>query len=115
MIRRKGFSYMLIAMIILAPMVALTASATDQSNMTALQIHEFGGREVLKLEQVPRPTPGDNEMLVRVYAAAVNPVDWKIRQSGGRMGKKLPWIPGFDVSGVVEQTGSQVTKFKSGD
>lgn len=53
-------------------------------------------------------------MLVRVHAAGVNPVDWKIRTGGGRMAA-LPYTPGFDVSGVVEQVGSNVGKFKVGD
>jgi NADPH:quinone reductase-like Zn-dependent oxidoreductase len=79
-------------------------------------MHESGGREVLKLEQVPRLTPGTGEMLLRVHAAGVNPVDWKIRQSGGRMfGLKLPFTPGFDVSGVVVEMGEGLSQFRVGD
>jgi NADPH:quinone reductase-like Zn-dependent oxidoreductase len=85
--------------------------------MNAVRIHEFGGRDVLKFEQAPRPTPGEGELLVRVHAASVNPVDWKVRKSGGRGWLKieLPFTPGYDVSGVVEEVGPGVTKFKAGD
>src|SRR4051794_4397175 len=98
-------------------LITLIVAALQASKplMQAVQIHEFGGRDLLKVEQIARPTPGEGELLVRVHAAAVNPVDWKMRQSGGRMRVKLPWIPGFDVSGVVEQVGPDVAKFKPGD
>jgi NADPH:quinone reductase-like Zn-dependent oxidoreductase len=70
---------------------------------------------VLQLEQCPRPTKiADDEMLLRVHAAAVNPIDWKIR-AGEAFKPPLPYTPGFDVSGVVESVGPKVTKFKPGD
>src|SRR5687767_10542638 len=100
-------------------LLLLNAHVNPQSSktMTAVRIHEFGGREVLKVEQAPRPMPGEGELLVRVYAASVNPVDWKIRKSGARgwLDVKTPYVPGFDVSGVVESVGAGVTRFKSGD
>src|SRR4051812_32016837 len=83
--------------------------------MNAVRVHEFGDRTVLKLENIARPAPGDGEMLVRVYAASVNPVDWKIREHGAKMGRSVPYTPGFDVSGVVESIGAGVTRFKTGD
>jgi NADPH:quinone reductase-like Zn-dependent oxidoreductase len=83
--------------------------------MKAVRVHEFGDRSVLKLESVDRPTPGAGEMLVRVHAASVNPVDWKIREHGKQMGRSVPYTPGFDFSGVVESVGSGVTKFKASD
>jgi NADPH:quinone reductase-like Zn-dependent oxidoreductase len=83
--------------------------------MSAIVVHEHGGPEVLKLEQVPRPAAGEGELLVRVHAAGVNPVDWKMRAAGFGGRGKLPYTPGFDVSGVVEQTGPKATKFKAGD
>jgi len=85
--------------------------------MTAVRIHDFGGRDVLKLEQIPRPKPGTGEMLIRVYAAGVNPVDWKIRagHARGMIKDGLPFTLGFDVSGVVEDMGEGVTQFKVGD
>jgi NADPH:quinone reductase-like Zn-dependent oxidoreductase len=93
------------------------AAATDASQMTAVRIHDFGGREVLKVEQVARPKPGTGEMLVRVYAAGVNPVDWKIRagHARGMIKDGLPFTLGFDVSGVVEEMGEGLTQFKVGD
>jgi NADPH:quinone reductase-like Zn-dependent oxidoreductase len=83
--------------------------------MKAVRFHEYGPATALKLEDVPRPTPGEDEILVKVHAAGVNPVDAKIR--AGSLGKmfKLPLTPGFDVSGVVESVGTKVTRFKAGD
>src|SRR4051812_22938260 len=100
----------------LLAMLALLAPATAESaqQMLAIRIHEFGGPEVLKLEPAPRPAPGAGEMLVRVHAAGVNPIDWRIRAGPG-FGAKLPYIPGFDMSGVVDELGPNVTKFKKGD
>ncbi len=82
--------------------------------MKAVRIHEFGGPEVLQYESVPRPVPGPREALVRVHAAGVNPVDWKIRE-GRRRDRALPVIPGWDVAGVVEEVGKRVTEWKKGD
>jgi NADPH:quinone reductase-like Zn-dependent oxidoreductase len=100
----------------LLAIIALLAPATAESaqQMLAIRIHEFGGPEVLKLESAPRPAPGAGEMLVRVHAAGVNPIDWRIRAGPG-LGTKLPYIPGFDVSGVVEEVGANVNKFKKSD
>jgi NADPH:quinone reductase-like Zn-dependent oxidoreductase len=86
-------------------------------NMKAVRIHNYGGPEVLKFEDAPRPKPGSGEVLVRVHATAVNPVDWKVRAGylKGRISYSLPLIPGWDFSGVVDATGPGVTKFKKGD
>jgi len=82
--------------------------------MKAVRIHSFGGPEVLTYEEVPRPEPAADQILVRVQAAGVNPVDWKIRQ--GLFGESpLPQILGSDFSGVVEAAGSNVRQFKIGD
>ena len=85
--------------------------------MKAVRIHTYGGPEVLVYEEVPRPQPGQGEVLVRVEAAAVNPVDWKIREGYLRemLPHALPLIMGWDVSGVVEETGPGVTRFRAGD
>lgn len=99
--------------IILAGM--LFGTVFNAPAMDAIRVSEFGDRSVLKVVAIGRPEPGEGEMLVRVYAASVNPVDWKIRQSGARMGRSVPYTPGFDVSGVVESVGSGVTKFNAGD
>ena len=85
--------------------------------MKAIRFHKFGGLEVLKSEEVPVPVPGEDELLIKVYASSVNPVDWKIRE--GKRNEKfpvsLPLIPGWDVSGVVEKTGAGVYNFIRGD
>ena len=85
--------------------------------MKAIRIHEYGGPEVLSIDEVPVPEPGKDEVLVRVHATSVNPVDWKIRE-GLRKEKfpsKLPLTIGWDVSGVVEQVGEKVSNFRKGD
>lgn len=87
--------------------------------MHAVQIHEYGKPEVLTLEQVPRPQPAPGELLVQVQAAGVNPVDWKTRAGRGVSGRygtdAFPLILGWDISGVVEEVGENVTSFKVGD
>ncbi len=86
---------------------------TEKETMKAVQIHSYGGPEVLQYEDVPRPKPKAKEILVRVHAAGVNPVDWKIRE--GFLTATLPLIMGIDFSGVVESVGSGVTKYRPGD
>ena len=81
--------------------------------MKAVQIHAYGGPEVLKYEDVPQPQPKANQILVRVHAAGVNPVDWKFRE--GYLTATLPMIMGIDISGVVESVGNGVTKYRAGD
>jgi len=85
--------------------------------MRAVVAHEYGAPEVLKIEQVPRPEPNDDEALVRVIASSVNPAD-PLTLSGKyakEFGTHLPLIPGYDIAGVVEKTGANVTKLKVGD
>jgi NADPH:quinone reductase-like Zn-dependent oxidoreductase len=86
-------------------------------NMKAVRIHEYGGLEVLIFEDAPRPEPDSAEVLIRVHAAGVNPVDWKIRAGYFKdIGRHtLPLILGLDLSGVVEATGPDVVKFRKGD
>src|SRR5437763_15100321 len=85
-----------------------SASATSQT-MKAIRIHNYGGPEVLQYEDAPRPEPQAGEVLVRVHAAGVNPLDWKVR--AGRIKDliphKQPLIPGCDVSGMVEKIGPE--------
>src|SRR6266699_2155510 len=93
-----------------------SAGATSQT-MKAIRIHNYGGPEALKYEDAPRPKPRAGEVLVRVHAAGVNPIDWKVRE--GRMKDfwphKFPLILGWDFSGVVEKLGRGVSRFKIGD
>jgi NADPH:quinone reductase-like Zn-dependent oxidoreductase len=85
--------------------------------MKAVRIHAYGGPEVLVFEDAPRPKPGKGEVLVRIHAAGVNPVDWKVREgyAKDRLHHKLPLILGWDVAGVVEAAGRGVKRFKPGD
>jgi NADPH:quinone reductase-like Zn-dependent oxidoreductase len=87
------------------------------ATMKAVRIHGYGGTEVLKYEEAPRPEPPAGEVLVKVYAAGVNPVDWKIREGYMRSFRDypLPFILGWDFSGVIEQTGPGVNGWKAGD
>jgi NADPH:quinone reductase-like Zn-dependent oxidoreductase len=74
----------------------------------------LGGPEVLELAEVARPEPGPTEVLVRMVAAGVNPVDWKVRAHGGLLGQP-PFTVGWDVAGVVEEVGFGVTRFAVGE
>jgi NADPH:quinone reductase-like Zn-dependent oxidoreductase len=100
-------------------LVSLSASTAQSATptMKAVVIHEYGGPEVLKYEDIPRPEPKDDQLLIRVIAAGVNPVDGMIRS--GMFAKEgnraFPIILGGDVAGVVEKVGSKITKFKAGD
>ena len=97
--------------------LSMTAFAQPRPTMKAIVAHEYGGSEVLKYEDAPRPEPKENELLVRVIACGVNPADPLV--ISGRLAKEfgthLPLIPGYDVAGVVEQTDAKVTRFKKGD
>jgi NADPH:quinone reductase-like Zn-dependent oxidoreductase len=85
--------------------------------MKAVRIHKYGGPEVLIYEDIPRPVIAEDEILLRVKASGVNPIDWKIRegQTSGWLNHQLPLILGGEVAGVVEETGAGVSKFKAGD
>ncbi len=82
--------------------------------MRAVRQHTLGGPEVLVVEEVPKPEPGPTEVLVRVAAAGVNPVDWKVRAGGGFLGDP-PFTVGWDVAGTVEAVGFGVTWLAPGD
>ena len=83
--------------------------------MKAIRIHSYGGPEVLKYEDAPRPIPNDDDVLIKVLAAGVNPVDWKIRQGYMKDMFTLPLIPGWDVAGVIEEKGKKVTNLEIGE
>src|SRR5580658_5449713 len=85
--------------------------------MKAVRIHEYGAPEVLRYEDAPRPIPAEGEVLVRVHAAAINPLDWKIRAGYVKnwLPYSLPMIPGWDFSGVIESVGGGVGEWKPGD
>src|SRR5438552_1774041 len=86
--------------------------------MKAIRIDEFGGPEVMNIVEVECPVPAADEILVKVYAASVNPADYIIRQGGNDFLKpflKLPLGLGLDAAGIVEEVGSAVAEFKKGD
>jgi NADPH:quinone reductase-like Zn-dependent oxidoreductase len=91
--------------------------ADEKPMMKAVVAHEYGAPEVLKFEEVPRREPNEDEALVRVIASSVNPAD-PLTLSGKyarEFGTHLPLVPGYDIAGVVERTGANVTKLKVGD
>ncbi|MBZ4319688.1 NADP-dependent oxidoreductase [Streptomyces sp. SCA2-4] len=84
--------------------------------MRAVSVDGPGGPDVLRVVETARPRPGRGEILVRVHAAGVNPADWKTRARGVFAdGTEPPFVLGWDVSGVVEETGAGVTLFRPGD
>jgi NADPH:quinone reductase-like Zn-dependent oxidoreductase len=84
--------------------------------MQAVRFHEYGPPDVLRVETVPRPQPGEGQVLVRVHSAGVNPIDWKIRAGHLQafMPLELPHTPGFDLSGTVAEVGAGVSEFAPG-
>ena len=85
--------------------------------MFAVRMHSYGGPEVLRYEEIPRPKAGVGEILIKVHAAGINPVDWKIREGYFRQrgNHTLPLIPGWDFSGVVDSVGPGAERFEEGD
>lgn len=83
--------------------------------MKAIRIHEAGGPEVLKLEEAPGLQPGPGQLVVRVKAIGVNPVDTYIRSGNHAVKPPLPYTPGQDAAGLVESIGEGVKRFKPGD
>jgi len=83
--------------------------------MRAIVVRQFGPPDVLKLENAPDPAPGPSQVLVRVRAAGVNPVETYIRSAAYARVPSLPYIPGSDLAGVVESVGANVRAWKAGD
>lgn len=83
--------------------------------MKAIQVHRFGGPEVLELRETPTPKPGPGQVLVRVHAAGVNPYDTYMRNGTYAIKPELPYTPGSDAAGTVEAVGEGVKKVKPGD
>src|SRR4051812_20928728 len=83
--------------------------------MKAIRVHEFGPPEVMKLEQVSDPAPGPGQVVVRLHAVGVNPVEGYIRSGTYAVKPPLPYTPGSDAGGVVHAVGDGVTQYKPGD
>jgi NADPH:quinone reductase-like Zn-dependent oxidoreductase len=88
----------------------------SDNTMQGIRIHEYGGLETLALEQLARPQPQADQVLVRVAAAGVNPADWKMRAGYYKafMPLSFPWTPGLDGAGTVEAVGADVKAFRKG-
>ncbi|WP_206606269.1 NADP-dependent oxidoreductase [Steroidobacter cummioxidans] len=85
------------------------------ATMHAMRIHSFGGPDVIQLDEVPRPEPERDEVLVRIKAASVNPVDYKIRSGQFAKAEQLPMVLGQDMSGTIARCGTQVQDWETGD
>jgi NADPH:quinone reductase-like Zn-dependent oxidoreductase len=109
---KKNAFLAIIPLLVIGPLLAQT-----KPMMKAVVIHEWGGPEVLKYEDAPRPEPKEDEVLIRVKAASVNPVDVAIRKGyfAKLVGRELPFVPGMDASGVIEKIGAKIDKFKTGE
>jgi len=85
--------------------------------MKAIVFNKYGGNEVIEVRQVQKPEPGSHDVLIKVHAAAINPVDWKIRSGMAKIltGFNFPKILGSECSGEIVETGKHVKDFKSGD
>src|SRR5262245_13147670 len=100
---------------------ALIAAAIDAQSsgptMKAIVAHQWGGPEVLKVEDVSLPQPKEDEILIKSFAAGVNSFDGTLLSGkyAKVFGTRLPWIPGYDVAGTVEKVGANVKNFKAGD
>lgn len=82
----------------------------------AIQVHQYGHSDQLKFEQIPQLEPKEDEVLIRVHAAGVNPMDWKIRSGVSQNfgAQSFPYILGVDFAGVIESIGADVTTFHIG-
>jgi 2-desacetyl-2-hydroxyethyl bacteriochlorophyllide A dehydrogenase len=85
--------------------------------MKAAVIYSYGKPEVFQIQDMPVPEIKANEVLIKVYASSVNPIDWKLRQGMLKyvFGSAFPIVPGYDVAGEIVKTGAEVKKFKTGD
>lgn len=80
----------------------------SNTTMQAIRVHDYGGPEALVLEQVPRPQPQADQVLIRILAAGVNPADWKYRAGLYKefVPLSFPWTPGLEAAGIIEAVGA---------
>ncbi|HEY4282341.1 MAG TPA: NADP-dependent oxidoreductase [Chthoniobacterales bacterium] len=116
-LQSSQFKFVVPVLICLAFLASHESSQAQTATMKAVVIRSYGGPEVLKVEDVPTPVPKEDEILIRVVAASVNPVDVAIRKGylAELIGNKFPLVLGMDAAGIVEKTGPRITKFKAGD
>ena len=103
--------------------LAQSPSPDATGRMKAIVRHEFGAPDVLRLEEIEKPVPADNQLLIRVRAVSVNPLDWHYMEGTPYLGRLVefgvlkPKIErlGVDYAGVVEAVGKNITEFKPGD
>ncbi|XP_041063837.1 quinone oxidoreductase isoform X1 [Carcharodon carcharias] len=101
---------------VVGALIVMASGRSAASVMRAVRVAEFGGPAVLKLHSdIPIPSPSENQVLIRVHACGVNPVETYMRSGSYARKPSLPWTPGSDVAGIVEQVGQYVNKFKKGD
>src|SRR5437588_11883953 len=114
---RSSPQFFVPVLICLTLLVFRGLSQAQTATMKAVVIHSYGGPDVLKVEDVPRLVPKEDEILIRVIAASVNPVDVAIRKGylAELTGNKFPLILGMDAAGVAEKTCTKISKFKVGD
>ena len=111
------------ALLVAGTTLAQTPSPTAASRIKAIVHHEFGSPDVLQLEEVDKPVPNDDQILIKVRAVSVNPLDWHFMEGTSYIGRPLvfgflkPTVPrlGVDYAGTVEAVGRNVTLFKPGD
>src|SRR5438105_1079622 len=113
----KSIFFSAVVTIFINSVLNVALAQTNVPMMKAVVLNEYGGRDVLKYQDVPRPEPKEDEILVRVIAAAINPVDTYVRQGmfGKRASGNSPTILGYDIAGMVEKTGANAKKFKKSD
>jgi NADPH:quinone reductase-like Zn-dependent oxidoreductase len=90
------------------------AKLMTKKMIQVIRFHQYGGPEQLKLEEIDRPVPLEGEVLIRVHAAGVLPIDWKIRQGLFKFPLQLPSIPGTSFAGVIDEVGPGVSAFQKG-
>jgi Alcohol dehydrogenase GroES-like domain len=107
----------LVRVVLLSVAVCSLRAQTTNPTMKAAVLRSYGGPEAARLEEIPRPEPQDDQILIKVIAASVNPVDVAIRKGylAEIIGNKFPLVLGMDAAGIVEKAGAKITKFKVGD
>ena len=97
------------------PAVMMRVKRDSVTYMKAIRMHEFGGADVLRLEDIERPSPERDEVVIKISCAGLNYSDISRRRGSYLAGISLPYVPGLEAAGTVDEVGSGVTQFKEGD